>query len=157
MLESKTKLIGNHRYQVTQLPSSQARKLLIRLVQMGGPVVASLLEDAKLMETTGPIVDRVSKVDAKTLAKMLRDFSDRIKEADLDYLCTILGGCTQVEIEGKLQPLDLETQELHFAGGNLSKLFTWLGFALEVQYADFFTGYGGEKPSPNPQEKGTQE
>lgn len=149
MLETKTRLIGNTRYQVTQLPSSHARKLLVRLVRMAGPIVASLLEDKTLIDTNAPIVERVSKLDSKTLATMLRDFSTRVSEADLEYLCETLGGCTQIEsLDGKLSPLDLEAQELHFRGGRLSELFRWLAFALEVQYSDFFSGLGGVGKPP---------
>jgi hypothetical protein len=156
VLETKTALIGNTRYHVTQLPSSQARKLLVRLVKMAGPILASLLEDKDLVGGTAPMVERVSALDSKTLAAMLRDFADRVSESDLEYLCSTLGGCTQVEgSDGKLGPLDLETQELHFRGGRLSELFRWLGFGLEVQYSDFFDGLKGVSQPQKPLEKAT--
>jgi hypothetical protein len=145
MLASKSLLIGSHTYHVTELPSGQARDLLVKLVKVFGPVLAGMLEDGKLIPegTEGApaeaLVNRVSKVDSKTLSKMLLAFSDRVSAADFKYLCQVLGDSTQVEIEAGAQvPLDLEYQELHFKGGRLSHLFRWLAFALEVQYADFF-------------------
>ena len=136
MLETKERLIGSHRYYVTELPSSQARALLIRLVQIAGPVLASMLEDGGLME--GDTIAKVSQMDTHTLARMVRDFAGKVKPEDLEYLCRVLGDTTEVSTEAGQVPLDLEKQEIHFSGGNLNLLFRWLAFALEVQYADFF-------------------
>jgi hypothetical protein len=164
VLETKKTLIGSHYYSVTELQASKARNLLVRIVKVAGPILSGLMEDEDLIngapkaegDESPSLVQRVSAVDHKTLAKMLVTFSDRIKEEDLEYLCAVLGEVTEVGEVGKPQnriTLDLEIQEIHFKG-KLSHMFKWLGFALEVQYADFFPSAGKLKTKPVPAETG---
>jgi hypothetical protein len=78
MLETKNLLIGSFTYHVTELPSGQARDLLVKLVKVFGPVLAGLLEEGNLVTGEGgaqaALAQKVSQVDTKTLAKMLLSF-----------------------------------------------------------------------------------
>ncbi len=91
---------------------------------------------------------KLEGIGTRALGRGLERLALSLKEEDLEYLCKVMGSVTQYESEpGKLLPLDLQRQELHFHGGRLAELFKWLAFGLEVQYRDFFPGAGpGEKP-----------
>lgn len=162
----RSRTIGNHTYHVRPLGSTAGGKLLIRLTKLAGPAVAALLADIR----PGKALEQVRKAkaqakaqggaeeakvdaavergwsildqDASGLAMALREFVFRLEENDLEYLTSVLGMTTEVELpDGKRLPLTKERQELHWAG-NYGEMFRWLGFALEVNYSGFFGSWG---------------
>jgi hypothetical protein len=143
MLKSQSRVIGNHTYKVRQLGASEGRKMLVRLVKVLGPVLAALLRatkgqklpPAKVEETPEPTAPEATEAPAEA---PLEVFCSRLSEVDLDYLVSTLGPCTEVILpDGRVQALTLDVQEMHFAG-SYGEMFKWLGFALEVNYSDFF-------------------
>src|SRR5690606_32678947 len=123
----QTRTIGNHIYQVRKLGASDGRKMLIRLVKLLGPALAALLEDPSLGKSKKKgwsILD----LDTASMGRALRTLAERLGEEDLEYFVKTLGPTTQVELtDGRVQVLDLETQELHWAG-NFSSMFKWIAF-----------------------------
>lgn len=159
MLKSQSRVIGNHTYRVRQLGASEGRKMLVRLVKALGPVLAALLRatkgqklpPAKVEESTEATPPEATEeappevpkgwsiMDTKLedLAGALEVFCTRLSEADVDYLVSTLGPCTEVILpDGRVQALTLDVQEMHFAG-SYGEMFKWLGFALETNYSDF--------------------
>lgn len=157
MLETRDRLIGNHRYHVRQLGAGEARKLLVRLTKALGPVLGAMLEDmGGVSGNQAATIKRLQDMNVRSVAKALERLAGQLREEDLEYLCRVLGGATEVETEdGKRLQLTLERQELHFRGGHLAEMFKWLAFGLEVQYADFFSAFGVASPAPGAEEKGS--
>lgn len=139
MLKTASKTIGNHTYTVRQLGASEGRKMLVRLVKILGPVLATLLSSAPDKSKAPPKLGwSLGSTKVEDLGKALEVLATRAQEADLEYLCSTLGMATTVGLGGgKEIPLTLEAQELHFAGA-YGDMFKWLAFALEHNYSDFF-------------------
>ena len=143
--------------------------MLVRLVRVLGPVVGALMEGAASKMTSGPkgsktkpvaAMDKSARLgaileaDPATVSKVLTELGSRLTEEDLEYFASVFGATTQVEREpGKLLPLTLQDQEIHFAG-RFGEMFRWLGFCLEVNYSDFF---GNSGPAPGPAHGGPAE
>lgn len=143
MLETKSRIIGNYKYNVTELPCEQALELMVRVVKMFGPSLAELLNSPGILDQKAPMVQRLSSLDGVTLAKGLSEFCTKLSIEDLSYLRLTLGAASTMEgpgLEGPVE-LDRERQMLHFTGGKMMQLFRWLGFGLEVQLADFLESF----------------
>lgn len=147
MLETREKVIGAHTYHVRQLGGAEARKLLVRLTKALGPVLGSLLEDmGGVSGNRATNLVRLQDLDVKAVSKALNQLAAQLTETDLEYLVGVLGMATMAEdSEGKALQLTKERMELHFSGGRMGEMFKWLGFALEVQFADFFSAFA---PAP---------
>lgn len=145
MLETSSKEIGSRgfTYHVTQLPSKKARNTLVRLVRIFGPVLGRLVEGyqgTKGKKATAAAV--LDAVDGASVSSALSELAARLTEAELDHACTVFGEYTEIssdEDPESRKKLTTQAQELHFAG-NTAELFEWLGFALEVNFSDFFKG-----------------
>lgn len=125
MIETVPKTIDGVQYKLHQLGARDGRHMLVRLTKVLGPSLGRLAEIDK---------DRLSEA----IAGALYELSAHVTEADLDWICEVFGKRTEVELEGgKLMVLDLEAQELHFAGA-FGSMIKWLGACLEVNFADFF-------------------
>lgn len=150
-IETKEKTIGDHAFQVTQLPATKARKLLTRLFKLAGPSVGKALEGlGKTLKQPG-----VQKKEGEGLTINLRDLdlsklSDAITllaqnvfEDDFEYVVAALleGERVRIQIDGKWPVLTLESSDLIFAG-KLDQMFKLIAFALEVNFAGFFGGSG---------------
>ncbi len=135
MLEKKQKQIGDTTYEVTQMPSTPARKLLARLIKVGGPALAALADGYN-----GKIAD----VGGKTIGEAITAFATSLTEDDLEYVVkqSIGGGLVAYCTDGTKWPvLTGEVAELHFAG-KTHELLRLVGFVLEVNFSGFFGDSG---------------
>lgn len=149
MLKTEIRTIGSNTYHVRQLGAKQGRQVLTRLIKTLGPVLGALLEG--LDPKTVSVLD----LKGEALARALTELAGRLGETDLDYLCGVFGETTQVEFpDGRVKPLTLEEQNLHFAGA-YQDMFRWLSFALEVNFAGFFGALGTVASGPTGPEEGT--
>jgi hypothetical protein len=132
MIETHTRTIGRHAYNVTQLKAKQGNAVLVRLAKVAGPPLAALFAGGDKSQA-----DALDRISLDGLGAALSSFASVLSEADLDWLCVTFADCTTVETEpGAVKPLR-GIFDLHFAGAYLD-LFEWLAFCLEVNYADFF-------------------
>lgn len=138
-LKSETKTINGHTYDVTQLPYSQGKSLLMRLFKCLGPAMAKALgvapelKDRKLSEMK---LSEVAPVLGVTCEQLAQDLS----EEDFDFAVALLGQYSYVIGDtGARQQLTSDFLEFHFAG-NYGELFQWLAFALRVNYLGFLRG-----------------
>lgn len=123
MIKTDTTTIDGYRYSVAQLGSSEGRRILVKLTRLLGPALG------RLVGGEGRPSDAVSEAIA--------EFSAGANEDDLEDLCRTFGQSTELDVDGKPMLLNLDMQELHFAG-RYGAMFQWLGFCLRVNYADFF-------------------
>ena len=128
MIESEKKTIDGDTYTIHQLGAGEGRKMLVRLTKVLGPSLG------RLAEVQGEKDPNLSEA----IATAIYELSSHLTEADLDWACEVFGKRTELELEGgKIQVLDLELQELHFAG-RFGSMLKWLGACLEVNFRDFF-------------------
>jgi hypothetical protein len=125
VIETIKREIEGHTYHLHQLGAKQGRQMLVRLTKVLGPSLGRLAELDQ---------ERLSE----GVAGAIYELSDHLTEADLDWVCETFGKRTDLELEGgKTILLDLEAQELHFAG-RYGAMVRWLGACLEVNFRDFF-------------------
>jgi hypothetical protein len=96
----------------------------------------------RLTKILGPSVGRLAEITndkmGEAIAGAIFELSDHLTEEDLDWICEKFGRQTEVELGGKkLEILDLDMQEIHFAG-EYGLMIKWLGACLEVNFQDFF-------------------
>jgi hypothetical protein len=147
MLETEDREICGRRYYVTTLPAKKGRAVLVRLTKVLGPVFGQLVSgDAPATaKHKAASAERIAaQINGASIARALAELAGRLSEADLDWLCETLGESTEVQTydgagEERRQRLTAGEQQFHFAGKFL-EMFSWLGFALEVNFRDFFTG-----------------
>jgi hypothetical protein len=127
MVGSQSKVIGQHEYTVTQLTATPAYTLLCKLMKIAGPAFGALAAGSG----SGNMGEAVSIA--------IRELVARMDEAEVKAIVNQLIGTVLVKIGNTDTPLS-RVFESHFRGGNLSEMFQVLGFALEVNYSDFFGG-----------------
>ena len=116
MVKTEPREIDGHTYTVTQLPPRRAMRLLRRLAALIAPAFG------------GAGDGKVAKFDFSGLASALGGLRDE----EFDLIVNELLAMAQVDGKDLLPIFDLTFQ------GALPTLFKVLGFALEVQYGDFF-------------------
>lgn len=122
---NKTKQIGGHGYEVTQLGAIEGRRVFARLAQVMGGMVGALAAGGK-----------PNPVDA------FRSFAESMTPEVMDFFCDTFSKVTQVHRpDGKVLFLK-DVFDDHFAD-NYGELVEWLAFCLEVNFASFLGGTGG--------------
>jgi len=122
--DSQTKSIDGCGYTVYMLPPKVARKILVRIFQVLGPSLGEAFsrDEEKLSAAIGPII---------------REFTDRLSDDDLEWMMTALADVTMIDPGGgKTIPLK-GVFDGHFQG-KIGSMLRWFAFALEVQFSDFF-------------------
>lgn len=123
---NKTRKIGNHGYEVTQLGAIEGRRVFARLAQIVGGTVAA-------------IAGAGGKVDP---VKAFSSFTENLTPENMDFFCDTFAKFTQVHMpDGKVLLLK-DVFDDHFAD-NYGELVEWLTFCLEANYASFLGGAGG--------------
>jgi len=122
---NKTKLIGSHTYEVTQLGAIEGRKVFARLAQVMGGMVGALAVGGK-----------PNPVDA------FKSFAEAMTPEIMDYFCDTFTKVTQVHKDGNKVLYLKDIFDDHFAD-NYGEMVEWLTFCLEVNFASFLGGAGG--------------
>lgn len=126
-LDSQTTTIDGHSYTVRMLPARRATRMLAKLSGMIGPALGTLAEGGKLTDLAD------AKVDGKLFSRAAVALFAHVDEDAVDAILMELADVTTVEPGGLLKPI----YDVHFMGRQ-GALMKWAGFALRVQYADFF-------------------
>lgn len=136
MRESRTKEINGVTYTVGQLPPSQALDLLMDLVKMLGPALGPVFEN---IGTLGDLMDRdVGEIKLTFLGEAVRGLCGGLDKNVTKSAIKTLATVTSCNPGGQLD----RTFEAFFLDRGLGEMFTWLKFALEVQYSDFLAALG---------------
>ncbi len=120
MRKEKEKTINGKRFKVIQLGFADGMELLTSLGRLVGPALTGASKDVSPTAIIGDIVGRLSYPELTTITNKLAK-------------------TTRIEREPDKWPL-LEP-EVDLAG-NYDLTLRWLGFALEVNYGDFFAAGG---------------
>lgn len=131
MLETKEKTIGDCTYRVTQLPAWAAGDVFFRLGKLVAPAIAEVMGDVD----KGVTQDKGGAVIAKIL--------DRATSEDFRFLCNAFAPSTSVLLPDGKAPKLSAIFDLHFVGQRFPDMFSWLAFAIEVNYSGFFDKLGG--------------
>ncbi len=135
-IETREKLIGQHRYKVTQLGAKQGRGLLVRLTKLAGPGIGAFvggLGARKSADTDSAI--------AMGISQALYDLATRITEDEVGAILDDLAKNTVIVL-GDREPRLSDIFDGHFAG-RYDEMIKWAAFCLEVNYHSFFAGSGG--------------
>ena len=138
-LKSESKTINGHKYEVTQLPYTPGKRLLVRLYKVFAPALAQGLAGVPELkdQSIGDLqVSTIAPAFSRAVEQLARDLS----EEDFDAMVEALAEYTfLVNDQGHKRQLSADEREFLFAG-NYLELFQWLGFALRVNYAGFLKG-----------------
>ncbi len=125
MRQTLDKQIGDDVYIVNQLGALEGRKVLARLFQMFGGVVAGMAGPGKT-DLVGGFVS----------------LANPITEDQPEFFCNTFAKFTQVRTpDGKTRVLK-DIFDDHFVG-KYREMIEWLAFCLEVNFANFLAGVGG--------------
>lgn len=125
MIKEKESRIGEHDYRCSQLGAREATRVFARLCNVLGPMV----EGFKASDTESSILSGIGRV------------LQSAKADDLEYLCDTFAKTSRVRVGEDKWPLVSDVYESHFAG-RFTEQMQWLGFCLQVNYADFLGGKG---------------
>lgn len=123
---NKSKKIGNHGYEVTQLGGKEGRRVFAKVTQLIGASVAA-------------IAGAGGKPDP---VKAFETFASQVTPDNMDYFCDTFAKLTQVHYPGGKVLLLSDIFDDHFAD-NYGEMIEWLTFCLEVNFASFLGGAGG--------------
>jgi len=143
MLRSETRTIEGLEVTTQQLPATRAYLLAAKLSKVLVPIASAL---------KGKTMGEALAAPVESLAPML----ERLDDATLDALMLESLKCTSVvtvDAKGASIKYDLTSKpmiDLAF-GGNVAALFKTIGFAIEVNFRDFFAeSVAGVWPAPTP-------
>lgn len=123
--KAQTRTIGDDVYRVHPVAFGVGRKALIKLVKIVAPMLAAA-------SAPGTKDDKI--------AALLTALPESLSEDDVEYFADVMGAASWIDhADGRQQALVKQNRELLF-GHKYLEFFQWLGFALEVNYAPFFSG-----------------
>jgi hypothetical protein len=122
---NKSKAIGNHTYEVTQLGAIEGRRVFARLAQLMGGMVGSIAAGGKA-----------------DVVKGFQAFAESMTPEVMDFFCDTFSKVTQVHVGGGKVLFLKDIFDDHFAD-NYGDMVEWLTFCLEVNFASFLGGAGG--------------
>lgn len=139
MLKREEKKIGDRVFAVTQLPAMRALKLWTRLLKIAGPALAALAG-------TG-IPKSLADADTKSLAPVISTLFEHLTDTEVEQLTRDLLSTAQVQSdEGKWIELFGASGAFDLVMGGdrgVLEIVQLLGFAVEVNFADFFGALRG--------------
>ena len=146
--------VGEHVYEVRQLPATPAYLMFLDLAKMLAPSMAAGVAAVSGRGSLAETLD--AEIDGGFLVRAVEGLVERLDNAKVQAVIQQLANHTAVVVgEGKLE---LGQQfEAHFAG-RIGEMFKWLLFALEVNFGDFLSGcrakartvLQGMTPAPSP-------
>lgn len=147
-LDGQTSTIDGHTYKVLYLDPLTASDLLQDIIKILAPAIGAVggkmlsAEDTKkalgsLLDGKQP--DQGSDFEA-SLDKAIVGLIDRVSKDKFREMVEQLAKVTSVR-QGEAWPELSSILTVHFRG-RLKSLYKWFGFALKVQFADFFSSIG---------------
>lgn len=151
MVRTEEREIDGLRVITTQLDFVRQSRLFARLGRLLGESmvdVVLVLASAAAKGGKAAAMDVLGKVDLRELAPALKAAFDKLSEEEHDQLLLKILAGTEVIVDGRKSDL-LSLDKLNRAfDGRLAAGWKAAWFALEVNYADFFTGGSGGSDAP---------
>lgn len=146
--DSKTKTIGGVEYQIMMLDPFTAGDMANDLGRICAPLLGGALGVKDLASLMKKEAD---PAQIAAIQKGLADFFKEFTKAQQRELMLELSKVTFVKEANAMVPLN-EIFLLHFTG-HIGRMYQWLFFAVQVQFADLFEGLGAAISSvvPTPQ------
>lgn len=139
MQNSERSTIGGATYEVTKLPYTPGKRLLLRLYKVAGPAFGQGLAGA--LEGARTLRDLLNAQTGVALGRAVGTLAETLTEEAFDEIVSLLADYTRVSLKaGEWMPLK-SVLEVHFAGPP-PEFFQWVGFALKVNYSGFFSEQG---------------
>lgn len=136
MIQSKTEILDGVSFTTTQLPAMRAYPLFIRLLKTIGPALGALSRLKPEDDLSGVMPQ---------LAGALTSLEPQAAEAiALEVLSTTTATLTNPAGQAMVIGLSSPTNMDIVFSGRIKLMFQAIGFAIRVNYADFF---GGATPS----------
>ncbi len=146
MLEMKEKEIDGHVFRYQPLMATEARRILLGLIQrFGGSVAAGIegmagqdLDNIDMVKNASEVLGKM----ANSIAGIIRQITTSLTPEYYERLVEKLGKRTTIRVvadsgQSDWPELTKGTRDLMF-GTSLLTEAKWVAFCLEVQYADFF-------------------
>jgi hypothetical protein len=135
-----TIVLGEKTYSVTQLPAMRAMRLQARLLAVFGPALSQLVAGLKDVKSLARMdVSLIAPALGGAVESLMKRLTPEEAEALVREL--LIGATVTVRVDGKpdrqAELLKLVDEEFR---GRLLDLYALLGFALQVNYADFIEG-----------------
>jgi hypothetical protein len=155
-LEKRTKRIGEHDYEVTQLDAVRGRKVFTRFAKLMMPALTEVASAAGEVKRRAPVArtdaparesmdEIVDSITVEKFTKALSHVAERITEEDTDFFCDHFARATCVVMQddsGRAKSPKLDgIFSLHFAG-RYDAMLEWLLFCFEVNFGSFFERLG---------------
>lgn len=126
---------------VTQLPAMVAVRLFARLGRIVGPALALMLKGGQV-DKDGHVL-----IDETKISAAISSLFEHATEAELESLIKVLlfdsGARVQVADDaGQLQSLPVKDVFASAFAGDMGAVADAVGFALKVNYGNFFSGLG---------------
>jgi hypothetical protein len=141
--------IGGFRYRVMMLDPLTAADILADLGYILAPVMGSLTgvfakgkDDMLSKAMDGTFEDGEGSDLGESLERAIIGFFDRISKEKQRELFALMAKQTMVMLPDGNEPNLSTIFNTHFRG-RVKSLYLWFGFAMKVQFKDFFTGAGG--------------
>ena len=141
-IETRSKRLGAYDVTVTQFSATRALTLAAKLGRLLGPAIGAI---APLLAGG---VDELGKRDVSDLSPALAAAFAAMEDGAVDALVAeVLAGTSVIvaDADGRSVKTDLTSRAMidRAFGADLGGLLAAVGFALEVNYRDFFVGLGG--------------
>jgi hypothetical protein len=138
--ETRESVIDGVTYRVSLYPTSKALDEYVRWVKMFGPAFARAIGGLGRGATLGNLLSALTV--GSEMATL--EFFERLASAELKSMIMNLAASTVVvEKRGQKEPELERVFDTHFAGKLHKRLFPWVLFALQANYADFLDGQSG--------------
>jgi len=135
MRQATKRIIGEHTYEVRQLPATPAYLMFLDLSKMVAPSMAAGV--ASVAGGGGLAQALEAELNGDFLLRAVEGLVDRLDNAKVQSIIQQLANHTAVVIGER--KLELAQQfEVQFAG-RIGEMFRWLAFALEVNFGDFLS------------------
>ncbi len=126
--EGQSKTIGGHDFTVYLLPWEQANDVLIEIADVIAPALAQLAAEPDSLDTL-----LESKLDGPEVAKVIAAAVQKLTRERMRFVTQTLMSVTHCD--GK----ELKAISNAVFRGELTLMYKWLAFAIQVNYADFLS------------------
>lgn len=136
-LQTKTVPINGRTYEITQLPYTKGKSVLLRLLKILGPSVGAALERFPALKEKELASLQVGEI-AGALSAALERLTADLSEEDFDFVADALAEYTHLLQDGK--KLKLKNEREFLFAGNYLEMFQWLTAAIRHNFLGFFDG-----------------
>jgi hypothetical protein len=135
-LPSVSRRIGDCEYHTRLLSTSEGLPINVLLLRVLGPSLAEL---------AGNATEGLADASWSAMAAAIKEVAVRLDTEDLQTLCKVFAATTIVHLPDGKKPAMADVFDAHFAGKYM-RMYQWLAFCVEVNFADFFEVLQAKSP-----------